>query len=533
MGRVKYIVGILGKYNLIRFFLVFGLYFSADIGLLVLPVLYGQILNITEQTKTFPAHKFLLYLILTVLLFSVRALARFLNNLLKIDFFKEISISALKNLLFVRFDNIARKGREYYSDIVLNKSLDVSSLFDIDSMSGFINLLRLVVITTVIFFMDKVVWLSSLMLIFVSTYIYRYGTEYFMKGYSEVVEKNKTYLSNVDDVIKNREEIIAFDSIKTEIRRNNLLTEMLRQMRSVLLSRDFVHFFIELDFTRVFYELFVFAWSLHSVYIGRYPIGTGLVLIGYGSMMAEPIAYLNSILSGIKKDMNSLEILESLGENKPNSSEESIDTGEKIKRISFENVGFSVGKRKIFDNLSFDIIKGETVSLVGPSGCGKSIVVSLILKDKEKSNGHILINDKPIEDVPKKWILDNISVLSQNSTLFPGTVKENITLGNDSLNDIDLKKILKSARVLLPLDYLININADNVSQGEKARILLARVIATNKDFVILDEPLEGVDEKTKNEILIFLKKYLKNKTCLLITHKQEIAEFLSDKTVRL
>lgn len=533
MERVRHIARILGKYNLTRFFLVFGLYFSADIGLLILPILYGQILNITEQTKIFPAHKFLLYLILTVLLFSVRALGRFLNNLQKIDFFKKISIFSLKNLLLVPFDNIVRKGREYYSDIVLNKSLDVSSLFDIDSMSGFINLLRLVVITTVIFFLDKTVGIVSLGLILVSVYIYKYGTEYFMKGYSGVVEKNKTYLSNADDVIKNREEIIAFDSVKTEIKRNNLLTEELRRMRYVLLSRDFVHFFIELDFTRVFYELFVFVWSLHSVYIGRYQIGTGLVLIGYGSMIAEPIAYLNSMLSGIKREMNSLKIIESLGENNSGNSEMSINTSEKIERIAFENVGFFIGKRKIFDNLSFDICEGETVSLIGPSGSGKSTVVSLILKDKEKSSGCILINNKPIENVPRNWILDNISVLSQNSMLFSGTVRENITLGSDFLNDISLNEILKSTKVLLPPDYKINMDAENVSQGEKARILLARVIATHKDFIILDEPLEGVDEKTKNKILVFLKKYLKNKTCLLITHKQEIAEFLSDKIVYL
>ncbi len=526
MERLRYLARILGKRRFASFLLVLFVYFFTDSGILVLPVLYGQILNITEQTRMFPMHKFLLYLGLTILLFSVRAVAHYLNGLQQIDFFERISVSALRNLLFVPFDSISSKGREYYSDIVLNKSLDAASLFNIGSMTGFINLLRLTVITVVIFFLDAIVGVVSVALIVVSVLIYKYGTEYFMKGYSNYVERNKIYLSNVDDIVKNREEVIAFDAVRSEKKRNDSLTENLRRIRYVLLSKDFIHFFVELDFTRIFYELFVFVWSLHSVYAGRYPIGTGLVLIGYGAMITEPISYLNSVFSAIRKNLNSAGIVASLS----GKNSKLLAFHEPFESLLFDRVSLIAGGRRVFENLSFSVKRGEKVSLIGPSGAGKSSVVSLILKDREKSSGRILMNGKQIESIPKKQILHSVSVLSQNSALFPGTVKENVTLGASVSEDF-LNNLLKLLHVPFGPDYKIDANTENLSQGEKARILLARVIAAGREFMILDEPLEGVDEKTRNEILVFLKKYVRGKTLLLITHKTEIAEFLTDKIV--
>jgi len=124
-------------------------------------------------------------------------------------------------------------------------------------------------------------------------------------------------------------------------------------------------------------------------------------------------------------------------------------------------------------------------------------------------------------------------VLSQNSTLFPATIEENIKLVEDFYRREELEGILRIVKLPFDLDYIIEENASNVSQGEKERILLARLIAHDKNFVILDEPLEGVDIETKKEIISFLKEYLKDRTALVITHKEEIAQNLCEREVRI
>jgi len=136
--------------------------------------------------------------------------------------------------------------------------------------------------------------------------------------------------------------------------------------------------------------------------------------------------------------------------------------------------------------------------------------------------------------ISKEWLYKQIAVISQNSTLFPVTMEENIKLGEDFYKDRkELEEILEKVKLPFGLNYTIEENASNISQGEKERILLARLVAHNKKFVILDETLEGVDAKTKNEIISFLKEYLKDKTVLLITHRVEVAHSLCGREIRV
>ncbi|MDP9749540.1 hypothetical protein [Thermoanaerobacter pentosaceus] len=133
-----------------------------------------------------------------------------------------------------------------------------------------------------------------------------------MKHNKELKKKEMEYLSNVEDTINNKEEIHVLNAFSCELKRNNIFTEELRKMASKIFARDFIHFFIELDFVRIFYELLVFTWGLYQVYIGSYPIGTGIVLIGYSTMITGPIVYLNSILLNIKNNLNAVDILKEL-----------------------------------------------------------------------------------------------------------------------------------------------------------------------------------------------------------------------------
>lgn len=532
MNRIKWLLHSIRRSLILSFAAVLIFYLVSDIGLLVLPLLYAQILNITEGTKSFPELLFFLLLGFTILLLSLRSYAGYLNSKQQVEIHKNICLSIIKRLFSISPYKVAKNGSKYYADMVLNRSLEISSLFDIKAMTGVINLIRLIVITAIIFFIDKTIGVASTILIIISFYIYKYGNEYYIRNKKDFIEKKMGYLSGVEDTIVNKEEVHVLKAFSYEKNRNNLSTENLRKIATKILSMDFIHFFIELDFVRIFYELFVFAWSLYRVYAGYYQIGTGIVLISYSTMITGPIVYLNSILSNIKNSLSSIDIIRSLEEK---NKAVAIAPDEEIKEILFDEVNYSVNDREIFRSLSFKIKKGEKVAILGQSGKGKSTIVSLILKDIALSSGNIFINGHDINSISKDWLYRHIAVLSQTSTLFSDTIEENIRLGNNLFNRKNLEEILHKVRLPLKLDYKIEENATNVSQGEKERILLARIIAhgKDKDFIILDEPFEGLDIKTRNEILIFLKEYLKNKTVCIITHRDAISKILSEKTIRI
>lgn len=525
MTNIKWVFRSINKTLLISFFAVFSVYLLSETGLLILPLLYGQILNTVESTRTFPLHLFMMLLGFTVLLLTLRSYTGFINSRQQAKIHEDLCLVAIKKIFNLPPSNVAEKGSKYYTDTVLERTREVSTLFDIKAMTGIINLIKLFVITVIIFFIDKIVGVVSVVLILVSIYIYKYGNEYFMKHNKELKKKKMEYLSNVEDTINNKEEIHVLNAFSCELKRNSIFTEELKKMASKIFVRDFIHFFIELDFVRIFYELFVFAWGLYQAYIGSYQIGTGIVLIGYSTMITGPIVYLNSILLNIKNSLNAVDILKEL-----EVKEEGVIVPEgEIEEIIFDKVNYTVNGRDIFKDFSFSIKKGEKIAILGPSGKGKSTLVSLILKDVKPTSGKILINGKDINFISKDWLYQQIAVLSQNSTLFPATIEENIKLGEDFYRREELEGILRKVKLPFDLDYTIEENASNVSQGEKERVLLARLIAHNKNFVILDEPLEGVDIETKKEIISFLKEYLKDRTVLVITHRDEIAQSLCER----
>jgi len=502
----------------------------SEVGLLILPLLYGQILNIVESTKTFPLQLFTMLVGFTILLLTIRSYTGFVNNKQQVKIHENLSLGTIEKIFNLPPSKVAENGSKYYTDTVLGRTQEVSTLFDIKSMTGIINLIKLFVITALIFFVDKIVGIVSVVLILASVLIYKYGNEYFMRHNKELKKKKMEYLSNVEDTISNKEEVHVLNVFSYELKRNNVFTEELRRIASRILARDFIRFFIELDFVRVFYELFVFVWSLYGVYLGRYQIGTGIVLIGYSTMITEPIVYLNSMLFNLKNSLNAVDILREL-----EVKEEStiIHEGE-IEDITFDRVTYTINRMEIFKDFSFSIKKGEKIAILGPSGRGKSTLVSLILKDVKPTSGKILVNGKDLNFISKEWLYKQIAVISQNSTLFPVTMEENIKFGEDFYKDRkELEEILEKVKLPFGLNYTIEENASNISQGEKERILLARLVAHNKKFVILDETLEGVDAKTKNEIISFLKEYLKDKTVLLITHRVEVAHSLCGREIRV
>jgi ATP-binding cassette subfamily C protein CydD len=218
-------------------------------------------------------------------------------------------------------------------------------------------------------------------------------------------------------------------------------------------------------------------------------------------------------------------------EMKPSSVERDNILNDKVDSISIQNLTVKYDEKVAINNISLDIRNGEKIALVGASGAGKTTLINTLLGFIEYQ-GKILINNEiDLNKIEEKSWLRNISWLGQNSSLFKGSIKENLLLANsnateDEINkaviDTDLKDFIDS----LDKGLLTQIGEQNIgiSGGQAQRLALARAYLKPHDILILDEPTASLDKVSEEKIINSLVQNWQNKTVIMLTHKLSFLE---------
>lgn len=204
-----------------------------------------------------------------------------------------------------------------------------------------------------------------------------------------------------------------------------------------------------------------------------------------------------------------------------------IDLNSLEGKIEFKDVNFSYNKdTPVLKDLSFKAEHGEIVAIVGPTGGGKTTIVNLLMRFYDITSGKILLDDKDIELYKKKDIRKLFGMVLQDSWLFTGTIRENISYGN---SEIDFDKVVESAKLACAHDFIIKlpqgydtvVSEDNMvlSQGQKQLITIARIIALDPKFLILDEATSGVDTRTEIRLQKAISNLVKGRTSFIIAHR--------------
>ena len=194
--------------------------------------------------------------------------------------------------------------------------------------------------------------------------------------------------------------------------------------------------------------------------------------------------------------------------------------------IVLTNVSYSYNQiDNILNNINITIRKGEKIILKGSSGKGKSTICKLLTKELSDYAGSILIGNQELKNINRTSLNNNIYYLSQEEHIFIDTIKNNITLGN-SVDENTLKIVEKVCELdnivnkrPFRYDTYLNGGENELSGGERNRIILARTLLDNKDIIILDECLREVSSHQELRIINNLFKYFQNKTIIYITHK--------------
>lgn len=186
--------------------------------------------------------------------------------------------------------------------------------------------------------------------------------------------------------------------------------------------------------------------------------------------------------------------------------------------------GYSTLKPALIENFSFHLNSGESIAFVGPSGCGKSTVSKMISGLYRPWDGQILMDGIPVEHIPKVNLTASIATVSQNITLFTGTIRDNLTMWNSAILEEDMIAAARDACIhdfiiSCPggYDYNLTENATNISGGQRQRLEIARALATKPSILVMDEATSALDPIVEKQIMDNIKR--RGCTCVIVAHR--------------
>ena len=262
---------------------------------------------------------------------------------------------------------------------------------------------------------------------------------------------------------------------------------------------------------------------------GKITLGGLSSFVIYSKLFNRPIASISEAYSIIQTVIVSSERFFSFMEQAEDveKGDREIDYDKLEGEIEFKNVDFAYNiETPVLKDLSFKTKHGEVVAIVGPTGGGKTTIVNLLMRCYDITAGNIFLDGINIEEYKKSEIRKLFGMVLQDSWLFTGTIKENISYGNEN---ISMDKVIQSAKLAcahdfimkLPKGYNTVISEDNMvlSQGQKQLITIARIIASDPKFLILDEATSGVDTRTEIRLQKAISNLIKGRTSFIIAHR--------------
>lgn len=313
---------------------------------------------------------------------------------------------------------------------------------------------------------------------------------------------------------KQEESVKKFEKINENIRETAYKAQFLSYLMSPLLSL-----------------LTYLAIGVVSVIGTIYAIG-GIITVGqlqafvrFIWQVNEPLTQVSQLSSQIQSALSAMDRIHEFIEYE---EETDVEVKEMVfdGNVEFKDIRFGYGKKEVLHGVSLEAKKGETVAIVGPTGSGKTTIVNLLMRFYDPNSGSIAIDGVDSTDINRRTLRDNIGMVLQDTWLFTGSIRENIRFSKPDATDEEIEQACKYANAdefisTLPKGYdtVIDEEADNISQGEKQLLTIARAILKDPKVLILDEATSSIDTKTEKNIQDAMDYLMEGRTSFIIAHR--------------
>lgn len=461
------------------------------------------------------------------LLFSVfKIITDYIRNSIVFDFDNNFD-SKLTNNIYKKILSLPLKYHHSrpVGDIMsrVNDLSSIKEFINFVSFSLITDFLFVIIIFIIIFFINKLLFL--LLIIFALTYMFVY-LFFRDKIYSmSLILKEKN--SEVNSYLI--ESILGIDTIKNfNIEKERKLRFKSKYNNLLKLNVKYNKFILSIE---LFQNFIMTISNVFILFVGIKLVNKGLLLFSnliiinslliYFFISLKNIIYFDRILIDSKNSYNRLEDL--LDEEEDNNNKSNFNFNN---NIEFKNVAYSYDSYNIFENLSFNIDKGDFVFVKGDSGVGKSTLFKILTKQINDYKGKVIIDNTNIKNLSLNDIRNNICFVSQNEIIFTDTILNNITLFKEVAKK-ELEKVIRITGIdkflkekNISLNFFLEENGHNISGGERQRILLARALLQNKKILILDETTNGIDTLSEENIVRKVKEEY-DVTLILISHRYD------------
>lgn len=277
------------------------------------------------------------------------------------------------------------------------------------------------------------------------------------------------------------------------------------------------------------FQVICLAFTGYLAAKGRISVGEVVMYQTYFSSIVNQVSNVITLLPTISKG---LESVDSIGDILLCHDVEDNKNKRKVKtitgNITFDHVTFQYpdAEAPVLKDLSLQIKAGETVAFVGSSGAGKTTILNMVIGFIKANSGRVLIDDMDLNSLILQSYRSHIAVVPQQSILFSGTIRENITYGMDNISEEMLYKVIKAANLedviaALPegLDTMITEHGSNLSGGQRQRISIARAFIRDPRILILDEATSALDTISEKKIQDAIHNLVQDRTTLIVAHR--------------
>ena len=407
---------------------------------------------------------------------------------------------------------------------VANYTTSVSDLFTSVFVKMITNILTIVGVFGVMLYISPLlsaILLIIVVIVFVFSYIFERIIKKVFKKERNSISRLNTFLSEnisgmkiIQAFNKEKDKKAEFDFYNNELKKNRVAV-----IKVFAIYRPLMNFLFYLAIASTFMFGVILGLSSSEIVSFYFLL----------SRFFNPVQELADKLNDLQRSLTALEKLFVLLDINPEvlDEEDAIEIDHFEGKIEFRNVYFAYENDDyILKDVSFIVNPKESVAFVGATGAGKTTILSLIVRNYEINSGEILIDDINIKHIKIKSLRKAIGQMLQDVFLFSGTIKENITLNDESYSDEEIKKVADYVNASyfiekLPKKYeeVVIERGENFSSGERQLLSFARTVLAKPQILILDEATANIDTETESIIQQSLEKIKSIGTMLIVAHR--------------